>query len=316
MGFEPTVRLRAQRFSRPSRSTTLAPLRAANTRSKWDEGRGKSALSATSAKKHLPGAQPVDLLGFAAIVRGLRAASGRPRSSLRALMFAVIRTGGKQYRVAKDDVITVEKLDGEAGATVKLGDVLIAARRRRREAWHGLEGRQRHRRVVEQGLGDKVIVFKKRRRHNYRRKNGHRQPLTVLRIDRHQRRVRKEHARWHTRKQAAPRATAAIPRAAASASSSSAARSSLSGNILVRQRGTKYHAGDNVGIGPRPHAVRHRRRRRRRSARRAGGRTYHLGRRRAPAERCRVTPFPSERRFAKGERSAVPLFRLPRGNRR
>jgi large subunit ribosomal protein L21 len=95
-------------------------------------------------------------------------------------MFAVIRTGGKQYKVAKDDVITVEKLAGEPGTALTLADVLMigdgAAARTK------VEGAQVTAEVVRQIKADKVLVFKKKRRHNYRRKRGHRQNLTVLRV--------------------------------------------------------------------------------------------------------------------------------------
>jgi large subunit ribosomal protein L21 len=98
-------------------------------------------------------------------------------------MFAVIRTGGKQYRVAKDDVIFVEKLAGEPGASVTLGDVLMVGDGAEAKAGAPIvAGAQVTATVLEQMQGEKVIVFKKRRRHNYRRKNGHRQELTVLRI--------------------------------------------------------------------------------------------------------------------------------------
>jgi large subunit ribosomal protein L21 len=99
-------------------------------------------------------------------------------------MFAVIRTGGKQYRVVKDDVITVEKLAGEPGSTIELGDVLMVGEGG--SATSGtptVAGAAVSATVLEQTRGEKVIVFKKRRRHNYRRKNGHRQSITVLRID-------------------------------------------------------------------------------------------------------------------------------------
>ena len=97
-------------------------------------------------------------------------------------MFAVIRTGGKQYRVAKDDVITVEKLEGEIGASVEFGEVLLTADGGDAKLGSALKGVSVTAEIVGQGLGDKVIVFKKRRRHNYRRKRGHRQPQTVLRV--------------------------------------------------------------------------------------------------------------------------------------
>ncbi|HEX4112653.1 MAG TPA: 50S ribosomal protein L21 [Stellaceae bacterium] len=97
-------------------------------------------------------------------------------------MFAVIRTGGKQYRVASGDVITVEKLAGDVGASITLGEVLMAGEGRDAKIGSALKGAAVTAEIVEQGLGDKVIIFKKRRRHNYRRKRGHRQPQTVLRV--------------------------------------------------------------------------------------------------------------------------------------
>jgi large subunit ribosomal protein L21 len=94
-------------------------------------------------------------------------------------MFAIVRTGGKQYRVAAGDKIVVEKLDGEAGSTVTLGDVLLAGEGSELKATDGLTVSAE---IVAQAKGEKVIVFKKRRRHNYRRKNGHRQNHTILKI--------------------------------------------------------------------------------------------------------------------------------------
>ena len=94
-------------------------------------------------------------------------------------MFAVVRTGGKQYRVAPGDKIVVEKLAGEAGQTVSLSDVLIAGEGSDLQPTDGLTVSAE---IIAQAKGEKVIVFKKRRRHNYRRKNGHRQQHTILRI--------------------------------------------------------------------------------------------------------------------------------------
>ena len=99
-------------------------------------------------------------------------------------MHAVIKTGGKQYRVAEGDVIRVERLDGEVGGTLALDQVLMVS---------GGEGEPRvgtplvsgatvTAEVLHQTRGPKIIVFKKKRRKNYRRKKGHRQDLTVLRI--------------------------------------------------------------------------------------------------------------------------------------
>ena len=94
-------------------------------------------------------------------------------------MFAIVRTGGKQYRVAAGDKIAVEKIEGEAGDTVSLGDILLAGDGGEVKDAKGLVVSAE---IIAQTRGEKVIVFKKRRRHNYRRRNGHRQSLTLLRI--------------------------------------------------------------------------------------------------------------------------------------
>ena len=94
-------------------------------------------------------------------------------------MFAVLRTGGKQYRVAAGDKIAVEKLAGEAGDTIRLGEVLLAGDGGEVVDAAGVVVSAE---IIAQARSEKVIVFKKRRRHNYRRKNGHRQSLTLLRI--------------------------------------------------------------------------------------------------------------------------------------
>jgi large subunit ribosomal protein L21 len=98
-------------------------------------------------------------------------------------MFAVIRTGGKQYRVVKDEIIAVERLAGEAGAVVEFDQVLMVGDGA--EVATGapfLTGAAVSATVLEQTRAPKIIVFKKKRRHNYRRKKGHRQHQTVLRI--------------------------------------------------------------------------------------------------------------------------------------
>ncbi len=98
-------------------------------------------------------------------------------------MYAVIKTGGKQYRVEKDDVLTVEKLDGDAGAKIEFSDVLMVG------AGDGVKigspvvsGAKVSAELVEQTRGPKLIAFKKRRRKNSRRKKGHRQDLSKIRI--------------------------------------------------------------------------------------------------------------------------------------
>ena len=94
-------------------------------------------------------------------------------------MFAVVRTGGKQYRVAPGDKIVVEKLDGNAGDRVTLGDIVLAGEGGDLKSTDGLTVAAE---IVAQAKADKVTVFKKRRRHNYRRKKGHRQQHTILKI--------------------------------------------------------------------------------------------------------------------------------------
>jgi len=94
-------------------------------------------------------------------------------------MFAVLRTGGKQYRVAAGDKIAVEKLAGDAGDTIRLGEVLLAGEGGELKDAAGVVVSAE---IIAQAKSEKVVVFKKRRRHNYRRKNGHRQQMTLLRI--------------------------------------------------------------------------------------------------------------------------------------
>jgi large subunit ribosomal protein L21 len=105
--------------------------------------------------------------------------AGNDFSEVMRAMFAIVRTGGKQYRVAAGDKIVVEKIDGDAGASVTLGDVLFAAKD---GATQSVEGLTVVAEIIAQAKADKVIVFKKRRRHNYRRRNGHRQRHTILKI--------------------------------------------------------------------------------------------------------------------------------------
>ena|SRR5215469_4489975 len=99
-------------------------------------------------------------------------------------MFAIVKTGGKQYRVAPGDQIVVERLEGAVGAEISLDQVLAIG-----DGDSGAIGRPTladvsvRARVIQQPRGTKVIVFKKKRRKNYRRKHGHRQELTVLRIE-------------------------------------------------------------------------------------------------------------------------------------
>ncbi len=98
-------------------------------------------------------------------------------------MFAVIRTGGKQYRVAPDQIIKVEKLEGDAGQTITFTDVLaVGGDAGTTFGAPVVANASVSATVIAQDRLDKVIIFKKRRRQNSRRKNGHRQHVTVLRI--------------------------------------------------------------------------------------------------------------------------------------
>jgi large subunit ribosomal protein L21 len=100
------------------------------------------------------------------------------------MMQAVIRTGGKQYRVAANDVIKVERLAGAAGEQIVFGEVLSVTGGDGAAVGAPLvSGASVAARVIAQDRADKVIIFKKKRRHNYRRTKGHRQHLTVLRIE-------------------------------------------------------------------------------------------------------------------------------------
>ncbi len=97
-------------------------------------------------------------------------------------MYAVIKTGGKQYRVAADDVLTIEKLTGEPGDKIEFGEVLMVGGDSVKIGAPLVSGALVKAEVVEQTRGPKVIAFKKRRRKNSRRKRGHRQDLTIVKI--------------------------------------------------------------------------------------------------------------------------------------
>ncbi len=98
-------------------------------------------------------------------------------------MYAVIKTGGKQYRVAANDQLEVERLDGAAGSTVEFAEVLMVGEGDTVKVGRPLvDGAKVTAELVEQKRGPKLIAFKKRRRKNSRRKKGHRQDLTVVRI--------------------------------------------------------------------------------------------------------------------------------------
>jgi large subunit ribosomal protein L21 len=148
-------------------------------------------------------------------------------------MFAVIRTGGKQYRVHPGDKIVVEKLDGNAGDKVTLGEVLLAGDGGNLKSTDGLTVAAE---IVAQAKADKVTVFKKRRRHNYRRKKGHRQQHTILKSV--------ANGDQKEQKKAAPTAEAA-PASEAPANKAKAAKPSPSEPATVDATPTENPAPNN-----------------------------------------------------------------------
>ena len=98
-------------------------------------------------------------------------------------MHAVIKTGGKQYRVAEGDVLELEKLDGAPGDAISFDEVLAVGDGADMKVGAPIvDGASVKGEVVDQTRGEKIIIFKKKRRHNYRRRNGHRQFLTLVRV--------------------------------------------------------------------------------------------------------------------------------------
>jgi large subunit ribosomal protein L21 len=97
-------------------------------------------------------------------------------------MFAVVRTGGKQYKVAKDDVVTIEKVAGDVGSELKLGEVLLVGGDKPKAGTPLVKGASVTAEILAQGKGVKVVAFKKKRRKNTHRKRGHRQPFTKIKI--------------------------------------------------------------------------------------------------------------------------------------
>ncbi|MFC1673684.1 50S ribosomal protein L21 [Pseudomonadota bacterium] len=122
-------------------------------------------------------------------------------------MFAVIKTGGKQYRVSENDVLVVEKLTGEDGAKIEFNEVLMIGEDGKAPTVGAplLDKASVTGEVVRQTRGEKLIIFKKRRRQNSRRKNGHRQDLTLVKITG----ISASGAKKPAAKKAAPKAAAA-----------------------------------------------------------------------------------------------------------
>ena len=98
-------------------------------------------------------------------------------------MYAVVRTGGKQYKVTPDQRVRVEKLPGEVGDQIELDEVLLTGGESVKIGQPRVEGAKVVGTITDQGRGPKLIVFKLKRRKNYRRKQGHRQDYTEIRVD-------------------------------------------------------------------------------------------------------------------------------------
>lgn len=97
-------------------------------------------------------------------------------------MYAIFKTGGKQYKASKGDVLRVEKLDTEVGKTIKISDVLFIGGDSPVVGEPFVKGATVTAKVVEQTRNKKILIFKKKRRQGYRRKNGHRQPVSIIEI--------------------------------------------------------------------------------------------------------------------------------------
>jgi large subunit ribosomal protein L21 len=136
-------------------------------------------LTSAGASLYIPAPRPRELrCGRVYVFRG--APSGA--LTRQEVMFAVIKTGGKQYRVAKDDVIVVEKLEGDAGAKITFDSVLMTGDGSNVKLGKDVAGVKVTGELIETKKGDKVTVFKKRRRNTYRRKIGHRQTESHIKI--------------------------------------------------------------------------------------------------------------------------------------
>ncbi|HEV7734830.1 MAG TPA: 50S ribosomal protein L21 [Candidatus Binatia bacterium] len=98
------------------------------------------------------------------------------------MTYAVIRTGGKQYRVEPGTLLHVERLDGEAGAAVEFTEVLLTAGDAIKVGTPLVDGAIVRGEIVAQGRAKKILIFKKKRRKNYRRRRGHRQSITTVRV--------------------------------------------------------------------------------------------------------------------------------------
>lgn len=164
-------------------------------------------------------------------------------------MFAVIRTGGKQYKVAIDDILQVEKLEVEAGDIITLDDVLMIGGEKTEVGTPTVEGASVAAEVLEQKRDKKIIVFKKKRRQNYRRKAGHRQHKTVLRVIDILVGGAKAPKKAPAKKVAAPKEAAAKKEAAPKAAGTDASSLGLTVELLSAPNGKKDNLTKLSAIG-------------------------------------------------------------------
>ena len=161
-------------------------------------------------------------------------------------MFAVIRSGGKQYKVAKDDLLTIERIEGDEGAAVTLGEVLMLGGDSPKIGAPLVKGASVQCEIVEHGQGEKVIAFKKKRRKNTHRKRGHRQHFTTVKVLSIT--AGKEEVMAHKKAGGSSRnGRDSNPKMLGV--KLFGGESVSGGNVIVRQRGTKFYAGEGVGMG-------------------------------------------------------------------
>ena len=157
-------------------------------------------------------------------------------------MFAVIKTGGKQYRVAEDQYLQIEKIPGEPGQIVQIGNVLMLGGETPQFGAPAIAGASVAAEVISQGRGPKIIAFKKRRRKNSRRKRGHRQEFTLIRITEILTDGKKPTKEAKPRHVAKPK-----PEAAATAESEAAAKPKAKGKAPKAKAAAKPKGGSAKG---------------------------------------------------------------------
>lgn len=162
-------------------------------------------------------------------------------------MFAVIKTGGKQYKVAADDLVKIEKLEGESGDSVTFGDVLMVGEDGNVKVGAPfVDGARVVGEVVDQARDRKIIIFKKRRRQNSRRKNGHRQYFTTVKITD----ILTDGAKPAAKKKAAPKKAAAAKAAPEKKAAPKGKAEKKEGALFAAPEGAADDLKLISGVGP------------------------------------------------------------------